>query len=429
MGWNSWDAYGFTINEADFKANATVLAKFEQFGWQYAVIDEGWYMENPLGTNLAERKYLLDGNGNLIPVESRFPSSAGGAGFKPLADWLHHQGLKFGIHIVRGIPRQAVKENLPIAGSRFFAADAADTADACPWDDGNWGIKDNAAGQAYYDAMLKLYASWGLDYIKVDCIADHPYRPTEIRQIAAAIKKTGRPIVLSLSPGPTQLEHGGEVAEYAQMWRISDDHWDGWTFPHQAGGGEWPFGVRDEFDRLAQWFAYAKEGNWPDADMLPEGSLTPHPGWGEPRLSRLTHDEQQTEFTLWAIARSPLIMGANLTKLDDFTRSLMNNQTLLFMNQNVSYSHPVDVTKLPGFADARVWRATINEPGAGNYAEFFGFFNLGDQPVTLRASWQQLGLEGKKHLAQNAFSEGGFKESKDVSVTLPAHGSTLYEIR
>jgi hypothetical protein len=163
--------------------------------------------------------------------------------------------------------------------------------------------------------------------------------------------------------------------------------------------------------------------------MLPEGSLTPHPGWGEPRLSRLTHDEQQTEFTLWAIARSPLIMGANLTKLDDFTRSLMNNQTLLFMNQNVSYSHPVDVTKLPGFADARVWRATINEPGAGNYAEFFGFFNLGDQPVTLRASWQQLGLEGKKHLAQNAFSEGGFKESKDVSVTLPAHGSTLYEIR
>lgn len=429
MGWNSWDAYGFTINEADFKANAAVLAKFEQFGWQYAVIDEGWYMENPLGTNLAERKYLLDGNGNLIPVESRFPSSAGSAGFKPLADWLHYQGLKFGIHIVRGIPRQAVKENLPIAGSKFFAADAADTADACPWDDGNWGIKDNAAGQAYYDAMLKLYASWGLDYIKVDCIADHPYRPTEIRQIAAAIKKTGRPIVLSLSPGPTQLEHGGEEAEYAQMWRISDDHWDGWTFPHQAGSGEWPFGVRDEFDRLAQWFAYAKEGNWPDADMLPEGSLTPHPGWGEPRLSRLTHDEQQTEFTLWAIARSPLIMGANLTKLDDFTRSLMNNQTLLFMNQNVNYSHPVDVTKLPGFANARVWRATINEPGAGNYAEFFGFFNLGDQPVTLRASWQQLGLEGKKHLAQNAFSEGGFKESKDVSVTLPAHGSTLYEIR
>ena len=430
MGWNSWDAYGWTIGEADFKANTAVLAGIKDFGWKYAVIDQGWYMENPLGTNLAEKKYLLDANGIEIPVPSRFPTSADGAGFKPLADWVHKQGLKFGIHIVRGIPREAVKENLPISGSKFHAAYAADTTDACPWDDGNWGIKDNEAGQAYYDSMLKLYAGWGLDYIKVDCIGDHPYRPTEIRQVAAAIRKTGRPMVLSLSPGPTQLEHGGEVAEYAQMWRISDDHWDGWTFPHKAGDGEWPFGVRDMFDRLAKWFPYAKEGNWPDADMLPEGWLGPHPGWGEARQSRLTHDEQQTEFTLWAIARSPLIFGGNLTKLDDFTRSLLTNQTLLFMNQNVTYSHPVDAASLPpGFESTRVWRATINAPGAGNYAEYFGFFNLGDQPVTLRATWAQLGLEGKKHLAQNVWSEGGFKDSKEVNVTLPAHGSTVYEVR
>jgi hypothetical protein len=300
----------------------------------------------------------------------------------------------------------------------------------CPWDQGNWGIADNAAGQAYYDSMLKLYAGWGLDYIKVDCISDHPYRINEIKQIAAAIKKTGRPIVLSLSPGPTQIEHVGEVADYAQMWRITDDHWDGWSFEHKSGDGEFPFGVRDEFDRLAKWFAYVKEGSWPDADMLPEGSLTPHPGWGEPRQSRLTHDEQQTEFTLWAITRSPLIFGGNLTKLDDFSRSLMTNQSLLFMNQNVTYSRPVDVASLGvSFKYARVWRATINEPGAGNYAEFFGFFNLDDQPVTLRANWKQLGLEGGKHLAQNLWSEGGFKELKEVSVTLPAHGSTVYEIR
>jgi hypothetical protein len=430
MGWNSWDAYGLTIDEADFRANVKILAGMEQFGWQYAVIDEGWYMRDPFADKVETRKYLWNANGILIPVESRFPSSADGAGFKPLADWVHKQGLKFGIHIVRGIPRQVVKDNLPIAGSSFHAADAADTNDTCPWDDGNYGIKDNAAGQAYYDSMLKLYAGWGLDYIKVDCISDHPYRPTEIRQIAAAINKTGRPSVQSLSPGPTQLEHAVEVGESSQMWRISDDHWDGWSFPHQPGGSEFPFGVRDEFDRLAKWFPYVKPGNWPDADMLPEGSLTPHPGWGDPRQSRLTHDEQQTEFTLWAIARSPLIMGANLTRLDDFTRSLMTNQALLFMNQNVTYSHPVEAASLPaGFANARVWRATINAPGAGNYAEFFGFFNLDDKPITLRATWKQLGLEGKKHLAQNVWREDGFKESKEVNVTLPAHGSTVYELR
>jgi hypothetical protein len=430
MGWNSWDAYGFTINEADFKANVTVLAGFKQFGWQYAVIDEGWYMENPDGRNLAERKYLLDGNGILIPVASRFPSSADGAGFKPLADWVHKQGLKFGIHILRGIPRDAVKANLPIAGTSFHAADAADLNSPCGWDDGNWGVADNEAGQAYYDSMLKLYAGWGLDYLKVDCISDHPYRPTEIRQIAEAIRKTGRPIVLSLSPGPTQLEHAAEVAEYAQMWRITNDHWDAWTFPRHSGDDEYPFGLRDEFDRLAKWFVYAKAGNWPDADMLPWGWLGPHPGMGEPRQSRLTHDEQRTELALWAIARSPLILGANLTRLDDFTRSLISNQSILFMNQNVTYSHPIDVASLgAGFENARVWRATINAPGARNYSEFFGFFNLDDKPVTLRASWTQLGLDGKKHLAQDAWSEGGFKEMKEVTVTLPAHGSTVYEVR
>ncbi len=241
MGWNSWDAYGLTIDEDQFKANATVLASIQQYGWKYAVIDEGWYMANPAGRTLEEKNYLWDANGLLIPVSTRFPSAANGAGFKPIADWLHAQGLKFGIHIVRGIPRQVVAANLPIAGSPFHAADAADTTSPCPWDAGNWGIKDNAAGQAYYDSIIRLYASWGLDFLKVDCVSDHPYRPTEIRQIAEAIRKSGRPIVLSLSPGPTQLGHAAEVQKYAQMWRIADDHWDGWTFPRQPDT-EFPMG-------------------------------------------------------------------------------------------------------------------------------------------------------------------------------------------
>ena len=430
LGWNSWDAYGLTIDEADFRDNVKVLAGIEQFGWKYAVIDEGWYMGNPFGAKLVDRKYLWDGNGILIPVAARFPSSAGGAGFKPLADWVHAQGLKFGIHIVRGIPRQVVKENLPIAGSVFHAADAADTASPCPWDEGNWGVSDTPAGQAYYDSMLMKYAAWGLDYIKVDCISDHPYRPTEIRQIAEAIKKTGRPIVLSLSPGPTQLEHGAEVAEYAQMWRIADDHWDSWIFPHKPGDGEFPFGVRDAFDRLAKWVPYVRPGNWPDQDMLPIGSLTPHPGWGEPRQSRETMDEERTEFTLWAISRSPLILGTNLTKLDDFTRRLITNQSILFMNQNVTYSHPVDAASLgAGYENARVWRATIDTPGARNYAEFFAFFNLDDKPVTLRATWKQLGLDGAKHQALDLWNDSTGKESKEVSVTLPAHGSAVYKVK
>jgi hypothetical protein len=424
LGWNSWDAYGLTIDEADFKANTEVLAGLKQYGWRYAVVDEGWYMQDPFADKVETRKYVFDGSGIQIPAVNRFPSAANGAGFKPLADWVHAQGLGFGIHIVRGIPRQVVKENRPIAGTTFSAVDAGDTMETCPWDDGNYGVKDNAAGQAYYDAMLKLYAGWGLDYLKVDCVSDHPYRPTEIRQIAEAIQKTGRPIVLSLSPGPTALQYADYVGKYSQMWRISDDHWDVWKAEHKPGEGEFPFGIRDAFDRLEKWAPYVKPGNWPDDDMLPFGSLTPHPGWGEPRQSRETHDEERTEFTLWAMARSPLILGANLTKLDDFTRSLITNQEVIDINQKSTETHAVK--NLPvGFEHARVWEAST---GAGKQAQTsFAFFNLDDKPVTLHATWAQLGLAGK-HGARNLWDQSRLKASETMEVTLPAHGSTIYRV-
>ncbi len=429
MGWNSWDSYGLTINEDQFKANAQVMASLEEYGWKYAVIDEGWYMADPTGKTLEQRHYLLNANGLLVPVADRFPSAANNAGFKPLADWVHAQGLRFGIHIVRGIPRQAVTANLPIAGTSFHAVDAADTTSPCPWDQGNWGIKDNAAGQAYYDSMLRLYASWGVDFLKVDCISDHPYRPTEIRQIAEAIHKSGRPIVLSLSPGPTALDLATEVAQYAQMWRITDDHWDGWTFHEKPYGGEFPFGLKSEFDRIAQWFTYTGPGSWPDPDMLPEGWLGPSPGLGPPRQSRFTPDEQRTEFTLWCVTRSPLIFGGNLTRLDALSRSLLSNQTLIFIDQNASYSRPVDTANFgPGFDDARIWRATIASPGARGYAEYFAFFNLADSPATLHTTWNQLGLEGSKHTAHNVWDDSTTKDSKDITVTLAPHASTLFEV-
>jgi hypothetical protein len=426
MGWNSWDAYGLTIGESDYKADTVVLAGIKQFGWQYSIIDAGWYMADPIAPTVEQRKYLWNPNGLLIPVESRFPSAAGGAGFKPLADWVHSQGLKFGFHIMRGIPRQVVNENPPIEGTSFHAADAADTTSPCPWDEGNWGIKDNAAGQAYYDSMFKLYASWGLDYIKVDCISDRPYRITEIKQIAAAIKKTGRAIVLSLSPGPTAVEHAAEVASYAQLWRISDDHWDVWKAKHEPGASEFPFGIGDAFDRLEKWAPLVKPGGWPDPDMLPWGSLTPHPGEGEPRQSHETKDEQQTEFTLWCFSRSPLILGANLTRLDDFTRSLITNKEVLDIDQKAQESHPLK--NLPaGFENARGWSSQVKT--AHGVRTYLAFFNLDEKPATLRATWAQLGLEAGKHAARNVWDNNKQPAAESIEVSLPAHGSTIYQLQ
>jgi len=417
MGWNSWDAYGLTIDEADFKANVPVLAGIKEFGWKYAVIDEGWYLANPFGADTESQKFVYDAHGRLIPALNRFPDAADGAGLKPLGDWVHGQGLKFGIHLIRGVPRESAKRNVPIAGSQFTTGEAADTTDVCPWNNDNYGVKDNAAGQAWYDAMIGLYAGWGVDYLKVDCISDHPYKPAEIRMIAESIRKTGRPIVLSLSPGPTALEHAAEVAKYAQMWRISDDHWDVWSHDPKldtkpdAKPMEFPLGTRQAFDRLEAWQPYVKPGSWPDEDMLPFGSLTPHPGWGEPRESRLTEDETRTEFTLWAITRSPLILGANLTKMSSFLRGLVTDKELIQIDQETHDNHPIK--DLPtGFEHIRVWEArSTHVRGKGGI--FVALFNLDDRPADLKFKWSQLGI-----------SDG--KGSEDVTFTLPPHGSRVY---
>ena len=423
MGWNSWDAYGLTIDEPDFKANARQLAKLHAYGWTYAVIDEGWYMGNPFGDKLQHRDYALDAHGLLIPATKRFPSAADGQGFKPIADWVHAQGLKFGIHIVRGIPKQAVEANLPIADSSFHAQDAADTADTCPWDDGDYGIRDNAAGQAYYDSMLALYAHWGVDFLKVDCIANNPYRISEIRQIAAAIKKTGRPIVLSLSPGPTQPAHAAEIRQYGQMWRISNDVWDGWTFVHEHPNDDFPMGVRNIFDRLLPWVGQAHDGRWPDADMLPFGMLAPHPGWGAPRHSRLTLDEERTQLSLLAMARSPLILGANLTQLDEPTHALITNKDVIAIDQHSHDNHPVEALP-PGFEHARVWVAS------GQAGErYLAVFNLDDKPASLQASWEQLGMAAGKHAARELWSGRRLEASARLNIQLPAHGCVLYAVQ
>jgi alpha-galactosidase len=424
MGWNSWDAYGLTIGEVDFKANASVLAGMKPLGWTYAVIDEGWYMNNPFVEKLDARDYQVDVHGLLIPAVNRFPSAANGAGFKPLADWIHAQGLKFGIHIVRGIPKTAVGGNRPVAGSKFHAVDAADPTDNCPWDDGNYGVRDNAAGQAYYDSMFKLYADWGLDFVKVDCIADHPYRPSEIRQINTAIQRSGRPMVLSLSPGPTQIERAQEVAQYAQLWRISNDIWDGWRFSYKNPKDDFPAGVSTAFDNLARWARFVKPGNWPDADMLPIGSLTPHPGWGDPRSSRLTQEEVRSQFLLWSMARSPLILGANLTRLDAFTRLVISNKDIIAIDQGAISSRPVD--HLPaGFAGARVWLAQM--PGSPA-SQVLALFNIDDQPVTLTVNWQQLGISATAHSARSVWDGAELPVATSAQVTLPAHGSAAYRV-
>jgi alpha-galactosidase len=417
MGWNSWDSYGLRINEQQFRDNVEVLAtKLKPSGYTYAVIDEGWYMVNPEDRPKPEvLKYEFDENGRFIPVPARFPSAmqdGKNIGFEQIGNWVHSQGLKFGIHIIRGIPRESVARNAPIEGSNFRAQDAADQNDPCPWDPTSWGIKDNEAGQAWYDSLLRQYAKWGVDFVKVDCIAHQPYRPTEIRQISLAIEHSGRDMVLSLSPGPTSVEHHAEVAELAQMWRISNDIWDIWD----SGNRDYPIGIKNQFENAARWAQYAQPGNWPDADMLPVGELSPLPDVGpRPRHTRLTPDEQHTQLSLWAIARSPLIAGANLTLLDNETLRLLTNPDILKIDQTAVAARQA----LRG-GDLVVWTADL--PG-NRHA--LAVFNLGEKPITVERDLASFGLPAGQYKVKNAWTGDQLPVTSRVTATLAPHASTV----
>ena len=417
LGWNSWDSHGLRINEQQFRENVEAFAtKLKPFGYSYAVIDEGWYMVNPEDRQKPDLlKYALDENGRFIPVPARFPSALQGdknIGFEELGRWIHAKGLQFGVHVIRGIPRESVARNLPIERSAFKAQDAADQNDPCPWDPTSWGIKDNEAGQAWYDSLVRQYAGWGVDFLKVDCIADHPYKPAEIRQIARAIQRSGREIVLSLSPGPTAVEHHAEVGELAQMWRISDDVWDLWD----TGQQKWPIGVKNQFDNTARWAQYTRPGNWPDADMLPIGELRPLPDVGPgARHTRLTPTEQQTLLSLWAMARSPLIVGANLALLDEATLRLLTNPDILRIDQAATGSRQVVHE-----GDLVVWTADLPRDQHALAA-----FNLGERSIALGRSFASFGLATGRYEAENAWTGERLRPSANLSTTLERHASVV----
>ena len=418
MGWNSYDSYGTTINEAQLREAATHIARrLKSYGWEYVVVDMEWFVTNPTPAgNSRKSEYSVDEFGRYKPAPNRFPSAANGAGFKPVADFMHSLGLRFGVHMLRGIPRQAVQKDLPIAGSYLRASQAADVQDQCPWNPDNFGVLANApAAQAYYDSVARQYADWGVDLVKVDCIASHPYKGDDIRMIRTALQKTGRNIILSLSPGPAPTEAVEEVRQYSDMWRISDDVWDLW---HSTV--TYPQGVVDQFPRVSQWSRYTGGGRWADADMLPLGMLGPAPGWGPPRATRLSHDEQRTLMTLWCIFRSPLMWGGNPAQLDAWTFSLLTNREVLAVDQESSSSSPVlenDRTV--------VWKSVP----AKDHALDVAVFNLTAAPQEFVARWKELSLPKKKYKVRDLWQRQNLGTRDRLKVLLPPHGCVLYRLR
>lgn len=411
MGWNSWDSYGTTVREDQVKTNADVMGRdLARYGWKYVVVDVQWYEPDAQGHEYkAGARVSIDEYGRLLPAVNRFPSAANGQGFKPLADYVHSKGLKFGIHIMRGIPRQAVAENLPIKGTSYHAADVADRDNPCKWNPDMWGVDTTRPGaQAYYDSIAELYASWGVDFVKADDMGSHLYQPAEIKAFSLAIRKTGRPMVLSISPGPAPISEVEFFEKYAQMWRISDDFWDSWKL------------LRRQFDYARDWAKYAgKNDTWPDADMLPLGKLrvTSVEGGGAP--TEFTSDEQHTMMTLWCIFRSPLILGGDLPSNDTATNALITNEEVLAVDQNSVGGHqPLEQ------GDIRVWVADV--PRSPD--RYVAAFNLGEKDEGVNLAWKEIGIPATSGAVRDLWRRAELGRQPGVHARLSPHASLLYRV-
>jgi len=407
MGWNSWNSFATTITEAQALETARIMAeKLLPFGYDVFTIDIQWYEPEASSYNYNQKPIpTMDGYGRVTPALNRFPSAANHVGFAEIARQVHALGLKFGIHIMRGIPRLAVEQNLPVFGTDVRAADIADTTSICSWNPDMYGVDMTKPGaQAYYDSIFALYASWGVDLIKMDDMS-RPYdaHAPEIEAAHRAIVKSGRPMILSLSPGETPVLRGEHVREFAQMWRISDDFWD-----------EWPM-LEAQFVRLENWNSFRRPGAWPDADMLPLGLVA----LGA-RQSRFTPDEQQTLMTLWAMARSPLIMGGDLRGLDDATLALLTNRAVIEINQNSTGNQPHFV--LDG---TRVWSARHAESGD----TYLALFNTGAKARTVPFDLKLLGLEGASAVRDLWTGAELGASGRIISAEVPSHGAVLYLLK
>lgn len=388
MGWNSYDYYNTLVNEEQIKANADYMAKnLKKNGWEYIVIDIQWSDMDAGKKNTEGYQYIpfsrfcIDEYSRQIPAPNRFPSSANGAGFKPLADYIHSLGLKFGIHIMRGIPRFAAHEHLPIKthdGTKITADLIANPYSISRWNPDMYGVDASKPyAQDYYDSIFELYASWGVDFVKVDDICNtnmYPSNPysaeKEIEMIAHAIENSGRNMVLSLSPGPAVIEKAHHYKTYANMWRITDDFWDDWKL------------LKAMFERCEVWQMHVGDGNWPDCDMLPLNVLGY--GWGNINdknnkgwKSKFSKEETRTMITLWSIFRSPLMIGTDLPQLDKDNLEMITNEEIIAMNKNPMQAYQASASCNSNLVS---W---INECPDGT-AWYQCYFNLSEEKQTVK---------------------------------------------
>lgn len=423
MGWNSWNCFGIDVKEDQVRAAADYMSEYlKDYGWEYIVVDMGWYGGEDFNTQTFKMKkppLFMDDFGRLIPSVEKFPSASDGRGFKSLGDYVHSKGLKIGIHIMRGIPWEAVEKNTPILNTGFHAADITEIQDSCSWFRGMVGINMTKPGaQEYYNSLAKLYAEWGIDFIKADDMS-RPYHTDEIKGLSQALKTSGRDIILSLSPGESPVQSAKHLTENSNMWRISDDFWDDWRL------------LKKQFALCSRWTRYRIDGHWPDCDMLILGKLriTGPDNYTIKELnrpaseltneySRFTTNEKYTMMNLWSIFRSPLMIGGYLPENDSLTLMLLTNKEVIAVNQNSTNNREI-------FSDGEIIIWTADIPDSED--KYYAIFNIGeDNHDSINITRSMLKLTGDYSVTDLWQHSHPGKINNGLNISLKPHASYLF---
>ena len=419
LGWNSYDSYRGQLNEEEALRNLEVFAKkLAPHGYEYFVIDFGWYSEGacvpgslrPWGNDPFD--FSLDSNGYPVGSRTYFPH-----GMKPIADRAHALGVKFGLHMMRGMLRKAWEFNLPVKGTSYRMRDIADTKNICSWATYTYGVDMTKPGaQEYYDGLIQHLADIGVDFIKYDDLV--PW-PAEMEAIGRAVAKSKREIVLSLSPGDDTTPKHKEHYEWGHMLRITSDVWDS----HHC--------LDSSFKRWRDWQGSAGPGFWPDMDMLCLGTLC---GMIDPvgkgarskmkpeeigrtdlekvffRPSHFTPAQERTFMTMRALCASPLFMGGCLIRSEQRVFDLITNRDMLACDQNGvcgTFKHVE--------GDIEIWLA----PKKGVSGQgWIGIFNRNEKAQTsVKLTLDKLGLPDGTHRFRSIWTGDLLKPGSEVSIS------------
>jgi hypothetical protein len=416
MGWSSWSMqsskypglnpdgdYSYLTETNVDKQTDALAGKLKKYGYEYVNIDAGWWRDNAW-------KPEFDQYGRQKADPKRFPS-----GMKAVADRIHSKGLKAGIYLPAGLEKEAYGDGR----TPIWNADSCTTADIVysdlrttnGWDSSYKLDFSRPCTQKYIDSQAQLIADWGYDFLKLDGVGPGSGKSGDqydnVADVAAwnkAITATGRPIHLELS-WSLDIGHAADWKKYSQGWRIDTD-----VECYCNTLVSWENSVDDRWDDAPAWTGHAGPGGWNDLDSLDVGN-------GD--MDGLTKAERQSYATLWAIAKSPLYTGDDLTRLDSYGLSLLTNKEVIALNQgNTSPARPVTPSD-----PQQVWAAK-NPDGSYTVA----LFNLADRPAAVSANWAALGFTGKAGVRDlwNHENLGTYKDK--VTQALPAHGSRLFTV-